>query len=65
MVELVPPLVTGKAVPEYERASVPEVVTGEPATEKILGADNPTLVTPVAGAACQVGNEPDPLDVSM
>jgi len=44
-VAFVPPLATGSAVPEYDKASVPLVVTGLPVTVKMLGALNPTLVT--------------------
>jgi hypothetical protein len=41
----VPPFATGKAVPEYDSASVPDVVTGLPVTDKNAGAEMPTLVT--------------------
>ena len=41
----VPPLATGRAVPEYEIANVPEVVTGLPAIDKNAGTDAETLVT--------------------
>jgi hypothetical protein len=45
VVDPVPPLSTGKAVPEYVNASVPDPVTGEPPTVKNAGAVNPTDVT--------------------
>ena len=41
----VPPFATGKAVPLYEIASVPELVIGEPATLKNAGTVAATLVT--------------------
>lgn len=41
----VPPFATGSAVPEYEMAIVPLLVTGESATDKNVGTDTPTLVT--------------------
>jgi hypothetical protein len=41
----VPPLATGNAVPEYDSVNVPDVVTGDPVTVNIAGADNATLVT--------------------
>jgi hypothetical protein len=53
-VTAVPPLATGSAVPEYDRAKVPVVVTGEPETDRKAGADSPTLVTPVAAAEAQL-----------
>ena len=45
LVTPVPPLSTGKAVPEYVSASVPDPLTGEPPTVKNAGAVNPTDVT--------------------
>ncbi len=56
VVRPVPPLAVGIAVPEYVMARVPELVTGEFATERNAGTDAPTEVTvPVPGAAgvCQ------------
>ena len=50
----VPPLSTGNAVPEYESANVPEVVTGLPDTERNVGADNATELTVPVGRVCQV-----------
>ena len=41
----VPPLATGKAVPEYVTPIVPAEVTGEFATVKMEGIVSPTLVT--------------------
>ena len=41
----VPPLATGKAVPEYDSASVPDAVIGLPLTVKNAGAERATLVT--------------------
>jgi hypothetical protein len=41
----VPPLATGRAVPEYVRANVPLVVMGEPDTLKNDGTVAATLVT--------------------
>jgi hypothetical protein len=45
VVEAVPPLATGRAVPEYDTASVPDVVIGEPETERKEGTDIATEVT--------------------
>ena len=45
VVRLVPPLVTGNAVPERVIAKVPEVVIGLPATLKNAGTVAATLVT--------------------
>jgi hypothetical protein len=51
----VPPLATGKAVPDNETANVPLAVIGDPVTDKNAGTDIPTLVTvPVVGVV-QVG----------
>jgi len=50
----VPPLATGKAVPEYVMARVPEDVIGLPAMLKILGTVAATLVTEPAPAAAHV-----------
>lgn len=48
----VPPLRTGRAVPERLIAKVPVVVTGEPETLKNVGTVAATLVTvPVVGVA--------------
>jgi hypothetical protein len=44
-VEPVPPLATGKAVPDNVIARVPVVVIGEPDTLKNAGTDAATLVT--------------------
>jgi hypothetical protein len=38
-------LAIGIAVPEYDNASVPDVVTGLPVTDKNAGAERATLVT--------------------
>jgi hypothetical protein len=56
----VPPFKTGSAVPEYEIARVPEVVMGEPDTDKKLGAVAATDVTvpPDAVGVCHVAAEP-------
>jgi hypothetical protein len=45
LVDPVPPLVTGKAVPEYPMASVPEVVIGLPEMDKNDGTVAATEVT--------------------
>lgn len=45
VVEAVPPFATGKGVPEYETASVPEVVIGEPEIESREGTVIATDVT--------------------
>jgi hypothetical protein len=51
----VPPFATGKAVPEYVSASVPDAVIGLPLTVKNAGAERATLVTvPVPPTAVQV-----------
>jgi hypothetical protein len=50
----VPPLATGKAVPEYVMARVPEDVIGLPAMLKMLGTVAATLVTEPAPAAAHV-----------
>ncbi len=44
-------MTTGSAVPEYDSASVPVVVTGEPDTVKMDGADKATLDTEPPAAA--------------
>jgi hypothetical protein len=41
----VPPLVTGKAVPDKETAKFPLVVIGDPVTDKNVGTVMPTEVT--------------------
>ena len=41
----VPPLTTGSAVPDRDTASVPDVVIGEPVTDRNDGTVNATLVT--------------------
>jgi hypothetical protein len=45
VVSPVPPLATGKAVPEYDMARVPEVVIGLPDTDRKLGTEAATEVT--------------------
>ena len=41
----VPPLAVGNAVPLYDKANVPVLVMGDPATVNILGADKATECT--------------------
>ena len=56
VVRLVPPLATGKAVPEYVIANVPDVVIGLPDMLKMLGTVAATLVTvPLAAGVAQEG----------
>ena len=52
-VTAVPPLATGRAVPEYPIANVPDDVIGLPEIDNTLGTDAATEVTvpAVAGAA--------------
>jgi hypothetical protein len=50
----VPPLRTGKAVPDKVIAKVPLVVMGEPATDKKVGTDAATEVTVPCGFAAVV-----------
>jgi hypothetical protein len=60
----VPPLRTGRAVPDNEKAKVPEVVIGEPEMLKNAGTVAATLVTdPVPAMVAQVG-VPAPPEVS-
>jgi hypothetical protein len=62
LVKPVPPLATGKAVPDNETANVPEVVIGDPVTCKNAGTVIATLVTvPVPETVAQVG-APLPVD---
>jgi hypothetical protein len=44
VVDPVPPLLTGKAVPEYPIAKVPLLVKGDPVMLRKLGTDNPIEV---------------------
>ena len=61
-VALVPPLEIGKAVPDNETANVPEVVIGDPVTDKNVGTVIATLVTvPVPETVAQAG-APLPVD---
>ena len=46
-VAFVPPFAIGSAVPEYDMASVPVVVMGEPVMERKDGTEAATEVTPV------------------
>ena len=55
----VPPLITGKAVPERPIAKVPELVIGDPVIDKNVGTVADTDVTvPVVGVVHDIGVEP-------
>ena len=61
----VPPLTTGRAVPESVIASVPELVIGLPEILKKSGTEAATLVTvPVVGVVHDIGELTPPADVN-
>jgi hypothetical protein len=57
-VKLVPPLATGRAVPDKVTAKVPLLVIDAGVTDKKLGTDIPTLVTVPALGVVQAGTLP-------
>jgi hypothetical protein len=57
-----PPFATGKAVPEYAIASVPDVVIGEPVTDKKDGTVAATEDTVPAAAALLASNFTTPAE---
>lgn len=57
----VPPLATGRAVPDSVMASVPEVVMGDPETDKKDGTEAATYVTvPPEPFGVQIKGRPSP-----
>ena len=61
----VPPFITGNAVPEQDKARVPELVIGEPETDKKEGVVNDTDVTvPVFGVVHVIAEATPPCDVN-
>jgi hypothetical protein len=54
----VPPLVIGSAVPDKDRESVPDVVIGDPVTERNAGVVRATDVTVADVGVCHVAAPP-------
>ncbi len=60
----VPPFATGSAVPDSVTANVPELVIGDPLTDKNVGTVNATEVTvPFVGVLQVIGEDPPPPEV--
>jgi hypothetical protein len=66
VVDPVPPLTIGNAVPDNVTANVPDVVIGEPEIERNEGTVNATLVTvPVVGVVQVIADAPPPALVNI